>query len=203
MMRDDGPRQGWLWSLLRRIGFDRNPLRRGTDWIQAVTRVGLLVVFLVCAPLATLSVSRGIFASGLRAGQAQASAWHPVSAVVLPVTPEMAGWSRSLGPFALLTVRWANPGGTVQTGKIIVAAKAAAGSTMTVWINGKGRLAHPPVSRAEVSSEVLSAALATPVAVALLLAAMGRLVSLLLDKHRLARWEADWSAVEPRWTHRR
>jgi hypothetical protein len=64
-----------------------------------------------------------------------------------------------------------------------------------------------PASRAlfteEVSSEVMCAAIATLVGLALLLAAVDGVVSLVLDKHRLARWEADWSAVEPRWTGRR
>jgi hypothetical protein len=78
-----------------------------------------------------------------------------------------------------------------------------AGSTITVWIDEKGRLTQPPLARAEVSTEVTCAAIATLVGFALLLAAVGGVVSLLLDKHRLARWEADWSAVEPQWGGRR
>ena len=74
---------------------------------------------------------------------------------------------------------------------------------MTVWIDDKGRLTHPPLSRADVTGQVIQAAVAVPVVLALLLAAAGRVIALILDRHRLARWEADWSAVEPQWTGRR
>jgi hypothetical protein len=73
----------------------------------------------------------------------------------------------------------------------------------TVWIDEQGRLAHPPLSRAEATRQVVRAAVAKPVALALLLAAAGGLVSLLLDKRRLARWEADWPAAEPQRAGRR
>jgi hypothetical protein len=49
---------------------DRNPMRRGSDRIQAVLRAVLLVVFLAGAPAAALAASDAIYVSGLRAGQA-------------------------------------------------------------------------------------------------------------------------------------
>lgn len=36
-----------------------------------------------------------------------------------------------------------------------------------------------------------------------MLAAVSRVVSLVLDRRRLARWEADWLVTGPRWTGRR
>ena len=71
-------------------------MRRAVDRIQAVTRAGLLVVFLAGAPIAALYASHGIYVSGLRTGQAQAAAWHRVPAVVLRAIPIATGWSRSL-----------------------------------------------------------------------------------------------------------
>jgi hypothetical protein len=67
----------------------------------------------------------------------------------------------------------------------------------------KGRLTHPPPSRAEVTGQAIRAAVVTPAALALLLADVSGVISLLLDKYRLALWEADWLAVEPQWTHKR
>lgn len=166
-------------------------------------RAGLLVVFLASAPAAAWYVSHGIYVSGVRAGQVQAAAWHRVPAVVLRATPIARGWWRPVPATAQLSLRWAAPHGSWRTGEIMIARRAVAGSTVTVWVDGRGRLAHPPLSRAEVTDQVIRAAVATPVALALLLAAVGGVVSLLLDRHRLGCWEADWSAVEPRWTHRR
>jgi hypothetical protein len=166
-------------------------------------RAGLLVVFLAGAPAVALHASHAIYVSGLRAVQAQAAARHRVPAVVLRATPVATGWSRPRSSPEVLSLRWMSPGGSPRTVGITVAGNAVAGSTMTVWIDEKGRLAHPPLSRAEVTSEVIRAAVAAPVALALLLAAVNGMVSLLLDKHRLASWEVDWSAVEPQWTRRR
>ena len=58
---------------------------------------------------------------------------------------------------------------------------AVAGSTVTVWTDEKGRLAQPPLSRAEVAERAICAAVATPMALALLLAAVGAVVSFILD----------------------
>ena len=113
------------------------------------------------------------------------------------------GWWYDMRPPMRLSVRWAAPGGSWQTGEVTVKRGAAVGSTTAVWIDDQGRLTHPPLSRAEVTDQVIRAAIAVPVALGLLLAGIGGLVSLVLDKRRLASWESDWSAVEPRWTGRR
>src|SRR5216684_1118344 len=41
-VRRYGPRAGRIGRSLRRTGFDRNPMRRGTDRVQAMLRAGLL-----------------------------------------------------------------------------------------------------------------------------------------------------------------
>ena len=182
---------------------DRNPMRRGCDRIQAVLRAVLLVVFLAGAPAAALAVSNAIYVSGLRAGQAQLAAWHRVPAVVLGAKPVATGWWYDMRSPMRLSVGWAAPGGSWQTGDVTVPRGAKAGGTTAVWIDAQGRLTHPPLSRAEVTGEVIRAAIAVPAALGLLLAGIAVMVSLVLDKRRLACWEADWSAVEPRWTGRR
>ncbi len=199
MSQNDAPRHGWRWRSLRRLGFDRNPKRRGTDRIQAIIRVGLLVVFLAGAPAAAVYAGHVIYLSGMRAERAEAAAWHRVPAVILRVTPTATGWSRSAAS-ALLSVQWVRTDGSWGTGKITGAKTALAGGTTTVWVDAKGRRAHLPLTRTEVITQVIRAAVAIPVALALLLAAIYGVISLLLDKHRLACWETDWSATEPQWT---
>ncbi len=202
-MRQHGPRPGPIGRLLRRLGWDRNPMRRSTDRLQAIARAVLLAAFLVGAPIVTIYVSHGIYVSGLRTQRAQAAAWHRVPAHILRVTPIAPAWRHAPGPTTLCSLRWTRPDGASQTGEITSAGNPVAGSTMTVWIDETGRLTHPPLSRAEVIDQAFHAAVVIPVALALLLAAISRVVSLMLDKHRLACWEADWTAVEPQWTGRR
>jgi hypothetical protein len=200
MRRYDGPRRGRLCGLRRRMGFDRNPMRRGSDRLQAIVRAGLLAAFLAVAPPAAFYAGHGVYASGL---QARAAACHRVPAAITGVTPVVAGWARAGPPRVRLSVRWAVPGGSSRTGEIITAKNEVTGTTTTVWIGQDGRLAGPPLSRAEVTGQAISAAAVVVAAVALLLAVAGRMVSLLLDRHRLACWEADWSVTEPQWTGRR
>ena len=183
------------------MGLDRNPMRRGTDRIEAMARAGLLAAFVVAAPVVIAYVSHELYVSGLRAARAQAAAWHRVPALVLTAEPMATHWLTQ--PPTRYSVWWATPDGSSRTGEIIRASGATAGATLTVWIDDKGRLTHPPLSRADVADQLIRAALAVPVVLALPLAAIGGVISLVLNRRRLACWEADWSAVEPQWTGRR
>jgi hypothetical protein len=50
---------------------------------------------------------------------------------------------------------------------------------------------------------VIEAVAVTAAALILLLSAISWAASAVLDRYRLARWEAEWLAVEPQWTGRR
>lgn len=196
---------GWraqIRRLLRWAGVDRNPLCRGVDRAQAAVRAGLLVVFLAGAPVVTVQVSHAMYGAGLREAQAQAAAWHQVPALVVRVTSGAAAW-RSARPPARLDVRWMTPAGSARTAEIPGARDVVAGSSIAVWVDERGGLVHRPVSRADVAARVMHAAVAVVAGFALGVAAVSGLLSLILDRVRLAAWEAEWSAVEPRWSHRR
>jgi hypothetical protein len=67
----------------------------------------------------------------------------------------------------------------------------------------QGPADSPAPSRAEITGQAIRAAVVTPAALALLLAGVSGVISLLLDKYRLSLGETDWLAVEPQWTHKR
>jgi hypothetical protein len=175
-------------------------MRRCVDRIQAVIQSILLLVFLAGAPAVAAYTGHRIYVSSMRTGRVQAAAWHRVSAVVVKVGP-IAGWSRSASPVSLL-VRWPGPGRSWRTGEIEDAKAAVTGATVLVWVDAKGQLAHPPLARTGAIAQVVRAVLAVTAGLGLLLIAVGWVVSFLLDRYRLAGWEADWSATEPRWTRR-
>jgi hypothetical protein len=187
---------------LRRTGFDRNPMRRTTDRIHAILRMVFLAAFLIGAPIVTLIISHQVYLAGLQTARAQAAAWHQVPAVVLHVTRVAAPWRHLVGGQETLSVRWATPDGSSRTGEIAWAKDTAAGDTVTVWINASGQLAHPPLTHADIAARIIGAAVATPIVLTVLLCAAAKAASLLLDRHRMARWEADWRAVAPQWTGR-
>ena len=81
--------------------------------------------------------------------------------------------------------------------------EARAGSTALVWADGSGQLAKaPPLRLSQVNDQAVLAAVAAVVALGYLLLCLGLLACGVLGRRRLAAWDADWRATEPRWTRR-
>jgi hypothetical protein len=71
-----------------------------------------------------------------------------------------------------------------------------------VWIDRSGRLTASPMQRGGVIEEVALAASLATIAVAAVLAALGLVTRWVLDRRRLAAWDARWRATGPQWTGR-
>ena len=176
--------------LARRLGLDGNPLRRRTDKIAACLAALLLAVFLIGAPV--LSV-RAVGWAGhtVAAGQQAARSWRQVSAVLLRAAPSVTG---------LVPARWIAPDGRTRTGWIPVSRGLAAGRTVSLRVNAAGSPTGPSLKHGAVLGREAAAAVVVPVAlgwVLLCLAEVGRWV---LDRRRLAGWDAAWATVGPQWT---
>ena len=177
-------------------------MRRAPDRIQALLRAVVLAMLVIGGPIATAYASHAAYASAARTARAQAMAWHRVPALILRVGPVATLWQRpdTTGP-ATLSVRWTTPQGASRTGEITGRADAAPGRLTAVWIDKAGQLTARPLSRTDVVEGEAVAVTAT--ALILLLSAISWAASAVLDRYRLARWEAEWLAVEPQWTGRR
>ena len=168
--------------LARRLGLDGNPLRRRTDKIEACLAALTLVVFVTGAPV--LSVAAG------RAWVMEHSG-RQVSAVLLRAAPSVTG---------LVPARWIAPDGRTRTGWIPVSRGLAAGRTVSLRVNAAGSPTGPSLRHGAVLGREAAAAVVVPVAlgwVLLCLAEVGRWV---LDRRRLAGWDAAWATVGPQWT---
>ena len=185
--------------LARRLGLDGNPLRRRIDKIAACLAALLMGVFLTGAPMLSLAAARW---TGHAAATAQRAArsWHQVPAVLLRGAPLPAlGWAFGS---SWVPARWTAPDGQERAGRIPVSSRLAAGRTVRLWVDTAGSPTGPPPSHgAAVASEALAAAFASVALGAVLwwLAGAGRWV---LDRRRLAAWEAAWAAIGPQWTWR-
>ena len=185
--------------LARRLGLDGNPLRRRIDKIAACLAALLMAMFLTGAPM--LSVAAARWAGHAAAtGQRAARSWHQVPAVLLRGAPLPAlGWAFGS---SWVPARWTAPDGQERAGRIPVSSRLAAGRTVRLWVDTAGSPTGPPLSHgAAVASEALAAAFASVALGAVLwwLAGAGRWV---LDRRRLAAWEAAWAAIGPQWTWR-
>ena len=183
--------------LARRLGLDGNPLRRRTDKIAGRLAALLIAVFLSGAPMLSMTAARWA-GHEAAAGQRATGSWRQVPAVLLPSVPLPAvGWVFGT---SWARARWTAPDGHRRAGRIPVSTSLAAGRTVRLWVDTAGvPTGPPPRYGAPVATEALAAVLATAAlgAVMWCLAGVGRWM---LDRHRLADWEAAWAAVGPQWT---
>jgi hypothetical protein len=192
------PRSTWLGRLLRGRWLDRNPLRRGSDRAETALLGVLLAAFLAGAPFAAHAAGSWTYATSAREAQAQQAALHQVPATLLQAaTPFGIGEDGSEA-----NARWKAPDGQVRTGGVFALADAPAGSTVMVWVTQTGQVTDSPLAHSQVTGRAnLARGLAIAVlAVTLIVAGLaGRWV---LNRRRLAAWDTDWLATEPRWSPR-
>lgn len=195
--------RSWAASFARQIGLDTNPLRRGTDRVEAWIRIGLVLVFLAGAPLAGWQAASWAESVAGRAARAQQASEHYGPATLLhnvPGSPDYPyGSAVGLG---WVQARWTTLSGSVRTGSVQAPVGARAGSTVRVWTDQNGRLTGPPLLRSQVRGWVFMVAVIAPVVLALLLMITLGLSRQVLERRRMASWEQAWSAVEPHWTRR-
>jgi hypothetical protein len=185
--------------IARTLGLDGNPLRRRTDKIAVRLAALLLAVFLIGAPF--LSVTAVGWAGHHWGAELRVKrSWHQVSAVLLQMAPAATG--RILGYYQVLA-RWATPDGRARTGRIPVSADMLASRTVPLWVDSAGSPTGSPLNhhRLVLADETTGAAV--------VIMALGTVLSCLawagrrvLDRRRLAGWEAGWAAVGPQWTKR-
>jgi hypothetical protein len=79
----------------------------------------------------------------------------------------------------------------------------APGTTVMAGVNPVGQQEGRPLQHAQVAGRARLAAGLAVAAVAVTLFIVGELARRVLDKRRLAAWEADWLVTGPRWSPRR
>jgi hypothetical protein len=193
-----------LARLARWLGFDRNPLRRGTDRIEAALRLVMLILVMVAVPIAAVAVGLQADHLALNRANAQRAADHLVTAILLqdaPVTGVPDPYSSV--QTAWVPARWQPPGHPPRTGTVLALAGARKGSTVRTWIDASGAVAGPPPGQQDIVGEVCIAVAATCFASWLVLLLSGKLVRRTLNRRRLSAWEAEWRAFGPLWSGHR
>jgi hypothetical protein len=196
-MRSSGRRAGPQALRLGRLILGRNELRRPCDRIEGMVLASLLAAFAV-ACVAAASLATHFY----RSGQAEAARLQPALAVLSqpgPVTSRQA---------ATIRATWRLPDGAERSGTLTAATAPAiydapAGASVPVWLDRSGQPRLPPAGPGAMIFNALSAAVTTTAGAAVALVICYSVCRIALDRHRLARWEAAWAAVGPRWTSRR
>lgn len=193
-----------LTRLARWLGFDRNPLRRGTDRIEAALRLVMMIMLVTAVPAAAVVVGQRADHLALNRAHAQQTADHLVTAVLLQQAPATG----SPDPYTSVQTtwvlaRWQPPGLPPRTGEVLATAGAHKGSTVRTWVDASGEVSNAPLDHRDITGDVCIAVIATCLASWLVLLASSGLARRALDRQRLSAWEAEWRAAGPQWSGRR
>jgi len=189
-----------VWTrVTRRLGFDHNPLRRGSDLIEAWLLPAVIAVFLILAPFIAGAAGQLVRADNAAARQVTRS-WHQVPAVLLQAAPgPMMSGNGSNTWLVWTPARWTADGRS-HAGSVPAPSGTRAGASVPVWVDRAGDVQAPPVTPAGARDRVMIGMLVVLIAFALLLAGLAVLGRRWLDRRRLAGWEAAWLSVGPQWS---
>jgi hypothetical protein len=196
-MRDSARRAVRRLLRLGRLLLGRNELRRPCDRIEGAVAFSLLAAFLTAAVVAAC------FAGRLDESEhAMATRLRPAVAVLSQPGPVAASQATAA------EATWRLPDGTVRSGTLTTVTAPAiyyapAGKSVPVWLDRSGEPVAPPPGPGDMIFSALFAGIAITAGAAVALILCYLLCRMALDRRRLARWEAAWAAVGPRWTSRR
>ncbi|MDT0307389.1 hypothetical protein RM780_10485 [Streptomyces sp. DSM 44917] len=174
----------WRWR--------RNPLRRRSDVAEAWIGVAAWGALLVGVPAAAALTATGAASAMLR----QAEELRPVAAEVTEDVPESHGLHGGRSP---ASVRWAGEDGAPGTGWTLLGPGTPAGTRVTVWVDGEGRVQPepPPPAVAWAGGAVLGAAAAAGTGLAVVGLRHGARAR--LEARCRERWEREWAEIAPQW----
>jgi hypothetical protein len=145
-------------------------MRSGTKTETAVDGA-LMTAWMAASPFVAYAAGRWAQAVLSHQAEAQRAAVRQVPATLLqPASVRRADGTRGM------LAQWRLPDGTLRTGSVPAPRGAAAGTTVMVWINQAGDLAHPPMRQAQIAGRTELAQGSAAALFAAALAVIGRQV---------------------------
>lgn len=177
----------------RRVGLDRNPMRRREDRVQTLAAAGLMLLFALLVPLLVLTIGASVYRTETAAVHAEMAELHQVDAVVTAT-----GKAPLYAPIMPAKVAWTDPDGTSHTEDYQSTTVVEPGQDVTIWLDEAGRIVEPPSQSQALSKAVLLTGGAL-VGVTAVLAACYFALRHSLDRKRLRMWEMEWATADLRW----
>jgi hypothetical protein len=181
---------------------DRNPLRRTTDRVETYLLGGLFVASAAAAPFAAQAASHAAYDGALHAQQTQVATRHQVSAELTKAAGNsVSGYT--LGAYVPVQATWTSATGVKHTGQVLAPTGSQKGSTVTVWADPAGNLVSPPLQASQVTGQGEIAALGAVIGIGALYLCETAIVRLVLNRRRMAAWDADWVVTAKTWNRQR
>jgi len=198
-----GARQGrWYVRMARGRRPDRNPLRRRSDRVETYLLAGLFVVSAAGAPFAAQAASHAAYAAALRAEQAQVAASHQVRAV-LTQDAGTSFYGYTVVSYVPAQATWTSVTGVKHSGQVMAPTGSQRGTAVTVWTDAAGDLISPPLVPSQVTGRADLAATGAIAGIGLFCLCGVAVVRQILNRRRLAAWDADWEVTARTWNRQR
>ena len=182
----------------RRFTLGSGPLKRGSDRLELLLRVLLLVTLLGAGPAGLAAGTATHLRLATEAAE-QAESRHRTTAVLLEAAPLQPTGPPSIPWASGVAGEWITAAGTVRQGRIAAPVGADAGTPVDIWIDGTGNAVRAPLPREAITTEAATTGAFTTLAISGVAVIVHLLLRWALDRHRLRRWAAGWAAVEPVW----
>jgi hypothetical protein len=192
----------YFYRLIRGWRPDGNPLRRTSERLETYLLAVLFAASAAVAPFAARAASHWAYAGALQAEHAMEATSHQVTAELL-MPAGMSTIMDSYGTQVPTQARWTSVNGMVRYGQIPAPAGRPKGTTLTVWTDASGALTSPPSQPGQASGLAGETAAVVVAGIGVLDLGGAAIIRQVLDRRRMAAWDADWAVTEPRWNHQR
>jgi hypothetical protein len=193
----------WWGRAINGLRPDHNPLRRPVDRLESVVVLTLVALFVAATPLIAFGVGRWAWDGAAATARTEQAAWHQVPAVVLLGVPRAQNDPYGAIYLTQVPVRWTARDGSSHTGKVAAAAGVRTGAHVKVWTDRSGALTGPPLGRAQIAHQAAFAGLLSVLGFWLLLFVTALVTRRMLQRRRMAAWDAEWRATGPLWSNYR
>ncbi|MBW8480728.1 Rv1733c family protein [Actinomadura parmotrematis] len=180
-----------LW---RRLGLERNPLRRRIDRLQRGFALALLALLAALAVPAALWCGGGAYQGGTRAERAERASRTQVTATVVASGGVGVAGDRYI--HETVQAEWPGPGGETRVGPLPTWKNARPGSREPIWVDAAGRPAPPPRRHSRTVTDAVYAGAGGALAAGAPVLAAYLLVRRRCDRHRADLWEAAWARMD-------
>jgi hypothetical protein len=90
-----------------------------------------------------------------------------------------------------------------RSGEVPAVPGSPKGTAVLVWTDGNGYLDSPPLALSEVASQADAATIGVVVAAGVIYICGAAVTRQLLNRRRMAAWDADWVTTAPAWNRQR
>jgi hypothetical protein len=194
------PGEGWVRMQARRLGLGRSPLRRRVDRVEALLRLGTVMLALLMIPVA-VGLGTAVRDASEHAAAERRAELQQVRAQALEdafagtsVVPGQISWP--------IRVAWQDAQGVERQGIAEGPVGTRAGADVTIWLDPTGRIVAPPRQPGDSTALGVSAGLGAVIVSWLALSGLFVLARRPLDRRRADDVDREWAEVSRRWTGR-